>query len=216
MGMRELEISDQNLTIYELDDVYDAVTGHTCTGSWIWDSALFLSQWLVTSSFDLQAKFVLELGAGLGLPGLMAAKLGANRVMLTDVAQLLHGLRKNVDVNGLENRVEAREIVWGFSEGSRTDGELGKFDVVLMSDVFYDMAETTALGRTLKRVCGGETMVLAASEIRCWSGECLGGLVSQGFEVVELPSHVECECDALVGGGGVDKFAIYRLIPPTK
>ncbi|KAJ6714885.1 HEPATOCELLULAR CARCINOMA-ASSOCIATED ANTIGEN [Salix viminalis] len=207
-GVREIDIAGQTLKIHELGDVYDSLTGRALTGSWIWDSALLLSRWLVASQLDLRNKSVIELGAGAGLPGLTAALLGASRVLLTDIAPLLPGLVKNVEANELEDRVEVRELVWGSDESLSRIGESRGFDVVLMSDVFFDIEHMAALGRTLKMLSGSKTRVLAASEVRFWTGECLNELASQGFEVVEVPSQ-----EGGVDGGG-DIFAVYNIIPP--
>jgi nicotinamide N-methyltransferase len=83
--------------------------------------------------------------------------------LLTDIAPLLPGLVKNVEANELEDRVEVRELVWGSEESLSRIGELRRFDVVLLSDVFFDPEEMAALGRTLKKVSGNKTSVLAAS-----------------------------------------------------
>ncbi|KAK9266902.1 hypothetical protein L1049_027161 [Liquidambar formosana] len=128
MGIREIEIGGNKLTIHELDDVCDSVTGRALTGSWLWDSALVLSDYISTQGrldFDLNGKTVLELGAGAGLPGLTAALLGASRVVLTDVDSLLPGLRKNVEENGLGDRVEVKELVWGIGRVTESGRRVG-------------------------------------------------------------------------------------------
>jgi predicted nicotinamide N-methyase len=212
MGVRECQVADKFLVINELEDVYDSVTGRALTGSWVWGSALVLSEWMATKGRDLfhfQDKTVLELGAGVGLPGLTAALLGASRVVLTDTAPLVPALVKNVEANGLQDRVEVRELVWGSDEFPSRPGELGEFDLVLMSDVFYDAEEMAGLAKTLKRVCGKETVVWAASEIRPWTAECLSVLACQGFGVVEWPSPLGRE-------EGLDLFAVFHLIVPNE
>ncbi|KAL7164947.1 hypothetical protein ACSBR2_040775 [Camellia fascicularis] len=204
MGIKEFEFAGKKLVIHEFDDVYDSVTGRALTGSWTWDSAIVLSHWMITQGrldFDFAGKTVLELGAGTGLPGLTAAALGASRVILTDVEPLLPVLRKNVEANGLGDRVEVSRLVWGSEE--ELGDEVAVVDLVVMSDVFFDAEEAVALGRTLRRVCGEGTKVWAASEVRPWSGDCVNELVSQGFEVVEFPSQFS---------GSSDEFAVFQLV----
>ncbi|KAF5729668.1 protein N-lysine methyltransferase METTL21A-like [Tripterygium wilfordii] len=216
MGIREVEVAGQKLTIHELDDVYDSLTGCTLTGSWLWNSAFVLSEWMATQ-LDFKYKSVIELGAGAGLPGLIAARLGASRVVLTDIGSLLPGLKENVEANGLKDRVEVRELEWGSTELLSQGGELEKFDVVLMSDVFYDPEEMARLALTLGMVCGEETRILAACEVRPWTCECLGELASRGFWVVEFPNLLRESCSPLSDGdGNVETFAVYYIAKPCK
>lgn len=212
MGIREIQVPAHNcsLIVHELDDVYDSATGRPLTGSWLWDSALVLSQWLSTH-LDFQGKTVIELGAGAGLPGLTAALLGASRVFLTDVRQLLPGLEKNVEANGFKERVEVKELVWGSDESLSEITVSNKFDVVLMSDVFFDPEDMTGLGRTLKGICADGTEVWAASESRPWTSECLNHLMAQGFQVVESVTSQSCVQEGVEDS---NEFAIIQIIPP--
>jgi predicted RNA methylase len=49
---------------------------------------------------------VLDLGAGLGIHGLMAAKLGAKKVYLVEPEDVIHIAKRLAAANGLEDRVE--------------------------------------------------------------------------------------------------------------
>lgn len=192
MGIREIEIAGgSTLIIHEMEDVCDSVTGRTLTGAWIWDSAMVLSQWMsnqAPSEYDFNGKTVVEFGAGTGLPGLTAAKLGASKVILTDIQQLIPVLQKNVEVNELGDRVIVSQFVWG-SELPVELSELEHVDLVLLSDVFFDASEMPALAKTLKEVCRNVTTVWAATEVKPWTAESLKALASEGFGIVELSSH---------------------------
>ncbi|OVA05658.1 Nicotinamide N-methyltransferase-like [Macleaya cordata] len=235
-GIKEVEIAGQKLVIHELEDVSDPLTGKILTGSWVWDSSLLLSEWMTSHGrveFDFEGKTVLELGAGMGIPGMIAALLGATRVVLTDIPSLLTWLRKNVEANSLGDRVEVRELVWGSEESWLSlvgSTELDNVDLVLMSDVFYDTSEMAALGKTLGWIvkCGcGEsktttTRIWSATEIRPWTGECLDELTDQGFDVIEFPSPLSapnCSSSTLSSASSValddnePSFAIYHLVP---
>uniref|UniRef100_A0A5B7CCP7 Uncharacterized protein n=1 Tax=Davidia involucrata TaxID=16924 RepID=A0A5B7CCP7_DAVIN len=216
MTIRDIEIAGRKLVIHELDDVCDSATGRALTGSWIWDSAFVLSEWMATRSlveFDFQGKIVLELGAGTGLPGMTAALLGASRVLLTDVEPLVPGLKKNIEANGHGDRVEVSQLVWESDELPSQLGELGEVDLVLMSDVFFGTTEMAALAKTLKKVCGKETVVWAASEVRPWTSECLNVLVSEGFGVIELPNQLSQSISSSETESSSEVFAVFYLIP---
>ena len=135
--------------------------------------------------------------------------------MLTDVKALLPGMERNVEANGLGERVEVRELVWGSEEAENEKEE--EFDIVLMSDVFMEVEAMEDLGKTLKRVCrnnGSESQVWCGSEVRQWTYACLGELLaSQGFRVVELPpSPLSPFSDS--DDASWDMFSIFHLIPP--
>nr|DAD18243.1 TPA_asm: hypothetical protein HUJ06_019706 [Nelumbo nucifera] len=219
MGVRKVEIAGKELVIHELDDVNDPDTGRALTGSWVWDSSLVLSDWIVNhgqEELNLSGQTVVELGAGTGLPGLMAALLGATRVVLTDVALLLPGLKRNVEANQLEDRVEVRELEWGSDESLQCQegGELEDVDLVLMSDVFYDPSEMAALAKTLRKLCGAHTRIWSASEVRPWTSDCLDELRSEGFGVIELPSDFTPSSSASTATGSQPTFSVFHLIPP--
>ena len=95
--------ADCTLTLYE--DPVGAGPGGA-----VWDAAVVLAQYVQSLGAALRGAAVVELGAGTGLPGLAAARLGA-RVTLTDRERALPLLRMNAEANALDVAVEALE--WG-------------------------------------------------------------------------------------------------------
>ncbi|RMB98506.1 hypothetical protein DUI87_24720 [Hirundo rustica rustica] len=67
-------------------------------GCVVWDAALVLAKFLETGAFLLARRHVLELGAGTGAVGIMAATLGAN-VTVTDLEELQELLMVNIENN---------------------------------------------------------------------------------------------------------------------
>ncbi|XP_065029977.1 uncharacterized protein LOC135582267 [Musa acuminata AAA Group] len=141
------------------------------TGAVMWDSGIVLGKFLEhavdSRTLSLHGKRVVELGAGCGLVGCIAALLGAD-VMLTDLPDRLKLLKKNVDLNveGWNKRGSARvsELTWG----DDIDTELldPMPDIVLGSDVVYSEAAVEDLLSTLKQICGCHTTVFVAGELR--------------------------------------------------
>jgi ribosomal protein L11 methylase PrmA len=75
-------------------------TGRGTTGTVVWPSSVVLTQ-LMQSAPQLRRRLagarVLELGAGMGMVGMAAAMLGANRLVLTDRGDPLY---QNVKIKG--------------------------------------------------------------------------------------------------------------------
>ncbi|XP_060921450.1 methyltransferase-like protein 23 [Labrus mixtus] len=106
-------------------------------GMYVWPCAVVLAQYLWTKREELKDKTVLELGAGVSLPGVLAAKCGA-KVILSDNAQTplcLENCRQSCEANSLQD-VEVLGLTWG--EVSPDLVLLPKLDVILGSDVFYE------------------------------------------------------------------------------
>ncbi|XP_009294376.1 protein N-lysine methyltransferase METTL21A isoform X2 [Danio rerio] len=72
----------------------------------VWDAAVVLCMFLEMGKVDLKGKRVIELGAGTGLVGIVAALLGAN-VTITDREPALEFLTANVHENIPQGRQKA-------------------------------------------------------------------------------------------------------------
>lgn len=73
-------------------------------GLYVWDSALILSELLCQLPHLVKGQCILELGCGVGLPGIVAAKLGAASVTLSDAdifPHVLHNCKINCTLNNL-------------------------------------------------------------------------------------------------------------------
>jgi predicted nicotinamide N-methyase len=68
---------------------------------------------LVGHGTGIRQKTVLEIGSGTGLVGLVAAGLGAESVIVTDLGHLVPFLDRNIRLNGLAEVVSAVELEWG-------------------------------------------------------------------------------------------------------
>jgi nicotinamide N-methyltransferase len=179
----EVEIDGRKLVVYDHDDLSEPGTGRAYTGSWAWRSSFVLGQWMGSrTSLSLKGKRAVELGAGTGVPGLVAAAMGAD-VVLTDIQALIPGLQRNIDENGLGEKAKAMALVWG-------DGCSGidpPVDFILMSDVWYDVESMPDLCKTLRELSDGDTKILMACELRLVASECLEIMAEEGFVLSEVP-----------------------------
>ncbi|EOD37080.1 hypothetical protein EMIHUDRAFT_122462, partial [Emiliania huxleyi CCMP1516] len=116
-ALLELQPSGVTLTL-------EQSSGETCAEesmqSSVWVAAVVLCELMQrpcaafpTGVGHWRGKRVLELGAGCGACGILAARCGASSVQLTDLAPLLPLLRRNAAANGVADCCSAVELEWG-------------------------------------------------------------------------------------------------------
>jgi predicted nicotinamide N-methyase len=105
----------------------------------LWTGAVVLA-----GAVPFGAGRVLEVGCGLGLPGLVAARRGARVTFLDRIAAPLAFVRASAAANGL-GRVDA--CVADFA----ADALRGGFDLILAAEVLYDRATLGTLPQALLR-----------------------------------------------------------------
>lgn len=112
----------------------------------LWPSARALSRHLAQiGEAGLADKSVLEAGCGLALPSMVAARLGA-AVTATDFHPDVETfLRENLSLNEMQG---LRYLAADWQDEATN---LGRFDVVVGSDVLYDRAHVKTLSRFLLR-----------------------------------------------------------------
>ena len=92
----------------------------------VWEASLVLADFVATLK---PPRRILEIGAGLGLPGLTAAAFG-HEVTLTDYeSRPLELIRRSAEANGLAVRVA--RLDWF------EPADLGEFDIILGAEVVY-------------------------------------------------------------------------------
>ncbi|XP_053194143.1 methyltransferase-like protein 23 [Scomber japonicus] len=106
-------------------------------GMYVWPCAVVLAQYLWSRREELRDKTVLELGAGVSLPGVVAASCSATVILSDDANRppCLQNCRRSCEANGLSD-VRVVGLTWG--EVSPDLVLLPKVDIILGSDVFYE------------------------------------------------------------------------------
>ena len=126
---------------------------------------------------------VVEIGCGLGLPGLVAARRGAHVTFVDRVAPPLAFVRASAAANGLRD-VDA--VVADFT----TPAVAGRFDLVLGAEVLYDRAALAPTARAIARLLAPGGRALGAEARRIDTGAFYAAL-----EGVDLRwSSVEHRC----------------------
>ena len=92
--------------------------GHVQSGQYLWPAAAFTGQYLVDNWDTLKANTIVELGAGVGLAGLVASKLpGTEIVVLTDYDHgSLQLLNDNIELNKSKDeicKISVEFLEWG-------------------------------------------------------------------------------------------------------
>ncbi|WP_293251246.1 hypothetical protein [Nannocystis sp.] len=164
----------------------------------LWPSGRGLARWLATLAADrpgcLTGQVVLELGCGLGLPALVAARLGA-RVIASDCHPDVPGfLAGNAALNGVA--IEYRALDWRApAELAAMREQLGALDLVIGSDLLYEAELAGALGPALDALCGPNTRVLLADPGRPHLQVAVHAIEARGFtsrvEIAAVPSSLD-------------------------
>ena len=137
-------------------------------GAMLWPSSIALAQDLAAR--DLAGLDVLELGAGTGAPGLVAASRGA-RVLQTDRDEIaLHLAGRNARKNGVDGIVQ-RRVDWVDLPADE------EYDVVLAADVLY----ATSMHDVLRCIFARADRVLLSDPFRPGSLKCLQRMERDGW-----------------------------------
>lgn len=114
------------------------------TGVTLWEGSKPLAKYMMNHSKEsIFGRKVLELGAGLGLCGIVAHHLGAKEVVLTDGdTNALRKLRENVANNcDCAGNISCRQLFWGAEDSGGGQPQFresfGTFDTIIASDVIY-------------------------------------------------------------------------------
>ncbi|EGC31266.1 hypothetical protein DICPUDRAFT_57790 [Dictyostelium purpureum] len=141
-------------------------------GCSIWDAAIILSRWIYKNQNAFEGQSVLELGSGVGLPGILSAYYAKN-VTLTDYLNpLVENLKYNVelnakqqegfdsddeeaqsvdktlDLNNIRNKISVENLNWDEIDNN-TDER--KYDIIFGSELTYSMLSVDNLIKVIQK-----------------------------------------------------------------
>jgi predicted nicotinamide N-methyase len=139
---------------------------------------------------------VLELGAGSGLAGIVASRLGASNVVVTDGDETSIKLAaKNLANNHLDCKegsgIVVSRLLWGECENFKADKKLmpeNGFSVILAADVMYKKFLPPLLFGTMKQLLQPNGAALLVHLVRAGVTQEIvhRAAVDEGFEVTVL------------------------------
>ena len=205
---RRIEIAGQALEIWRPPDMealidIDAFEADERIPYWadVWESAIVLAEDL--ARVDGRGLSLLELGCGLGLPSLVAARSGFT-VTATDYEEpALAGVRFNAAKLRLPP-IATRVVDW-----RHPPPDLGRFDRVVAADVLYEPHHATALARVIAASLGSHGRGLVADPCRARAAGFADACRAVGLAVDKTEARRPCNAAA---GPSVE---IYVVTPPA-
>nr|XP_020448302.1 protein-lysine methyltransferase METTL21B [Monopterus albus] len=171
----------------------------------VWEAALYLCRYFEELCVELRGKRIIELGAGTGVVGILAARLGAV-VTLTDLPLAIPQLQANVSANMPSSGwTSPPPTILPLSWGEDHMNFPSDWDLVLCADIIYLPQTYALLVETLTHLCKNGAVVYLSSKMRKEHE-------TTGFYEEHLPSRFNVE---LVHRDDKQNINIYRAFLRT-
>lgn len=167
-------------------------------GVMLWPASIALAHDLLARAETLPGKRILELGAGTGIPGIIAASLGARVVQVDRSDVALHVCRMNTERNGARG-VELQSTDWNDFHSAEP------FDLIIAADVLYASSMHERLRAICDQYLAPTGRALFADPLRAESLSMLGALEASGWRVTLAKWRIEVE-------DGPRTIAIYEAV----
>jgi len=159
-----------------------------CDTTWsmfgqVWPSSLVLAD--AVQAYDLVGKRILEIGCGLAIPSMVACRRGANVTAIDQHPLAAEFLRENLVLNALP-ALPFRRGNW-----SAPDAALGKFDLIIASDVLYDRQQPKTLAAFINDHAADSVEILVIDPNRGHQAKFAGHMKTFGYAYKE--TRVACK-----------------------
>jgi predicted nicotinamide N-methyase len=184
-------VGEDVVALWQVDDLERYVDRHALLAAedpadppyWahLWSGARVLA-----GSVPVRPGRTIELGCGLGLPGLTAARRGGRVTFVDRARPPLAFVHASAAASGLEPvGVVAADFVAG--------GIAGRFDLVLLAEVLYDRAAFPAIARAVADRLAEHGLALLADGARIDTRAFYPELTALGLEVETTTHRVEAD-----------------------
>ncbi len=139
----------------------------------VWSSSLVLAAMMIDA--DIIGRRILEVGCGIGLASMVLNQRGAD-ITATDRHPEVEGfLAHNVTLNG------APEIPFERSDWTDGEDDLGRFDLIIGSDLLYEREQAAALSRFVASHAEPRHEMILIDPGRGQAGAFARDMVERGF-----------------------------------
>lgn len=208
-----VEIADRDWSILAVGDqqaLLDAADGfaHVPYGLLLWESAVALARWIAARPGMIAGRQVMELGAGVGLAGLVAAACGGIVTQSDHEPAALALCSRNAARNG----VAAPAVLLADWRAWPTDV---RYDVVLGADVVYEREVHGVILDLAGRLVEPDGRLVLADPGRPHTLDVLAALEDRGWrgEVTTVPVAA---LTPVPGGAQTVEVTIAELRPPRR
>jgi predicted nicotinamide N-methyase len=144
----------------------------------VWEASIVLADHLTGISLG-KKKDVLEIGAGMGVTGLLLAAMG-HHVTITDYEEdALSLLKMNIEHNGLKN-VRVKKLDWNKPDLT------GRYDIICGSELVYNEAFIQPIMMLLEEYLRPGGTVFLAHDVRRRCLVQLAGMVPGHFDMTNV------------------------------
>lgn len=193
-----LKLGQQPLKLLQISDIEPLLAGKdpfkdaSSFPFWVklWEASMALAS-LLASLPSKKGATLLELGAGLAAPGLVAAQQGY-QVTLSDYEQIILDFQKvNAAVNGLEDRIKSIMLDW------KKPPVLPAFDTIVGAEILFREEFFAPLLHLFDTLLAEDGTIYLAHDIRRKSLPAFLKIAEKNFEIAVSMRKMQSEDDTL-------------------